>query len=58
MNLQSEGLDVAECDAPSAPTELTDTQLQAVAGGLNPQPLPPRFSFQLASLMMARFSLI
>ena len=25
--------------------ELTDTELQAVAGGLNPQPLPPRVAF-------------
>ena len=25
-----------------ATTELTDAELQAVAGGINPQPLPPR----------------
>jgi bacteriocin-like protein len=25
--------------------ELTDTELQTVSGGLNPQPLPPRVAF-------------
>jgi hypothetical protein len=29
-------------DDVSAPTELTGAQLTLVAGGLNPQPLPPR----------------
>jgi len=26
-------------------SELTDAELQAVSGGLNPQPLPPRIAF-------------
>ncbi len=29
-------------DAVGAPVELTEEQIAAVAGGLNPQPLPPR----------------
>jgi hypothetical protein len=28
-------------------TELTAAELQAVAGGLNPQPLPPRWAFTM-----------
>ena len=36
-------------------TELTDAELQAVSGGLNPQPLPPRVAFSvLPSNMAAR----
>jgi hypothetical protein len=30
-------------------TELTDVELQAVSGGLNPQPLPPRVAFNLVA---------
>jgi len=28
-------------------TELTDAELQAVSGGLNPQPLPPRVAYSM-----------
>ena len=34
-----------ELDTPSAPVELTEAELKAVAGGLNPQPLPPEMRF-------------
>ena len=38
-------------------TELTDAELQAVSGGLNPQPLPPRvaFSFLMTNVAVRAF---
>jgi hypothetical protein len=35
-------VDDAVADVVHAPAELTEAQIAAVAGGLNPQPLPPR----------------